>query len=245
MKYLKPILQEHIKEDTLFVDAFCGGGNVVSEIECENKLAVEYNEYVCELWKHLQEVGMEGLPDSSDALTKEQYDDIKQNYLDKTDKYPKWLIGYVGNCCSYGGAWFNGYAKFNPNKNEDHIKEAYNGLNKQLENFKSLDKTYFAHSSYDDLYYPPGCVIYCDPPYAATKRYESDFDHLKFWNWARVMGKFGRHIYVSEYEAPSDFKCIWSMEKKDGMGTTKVGEQQQVRVEKLFVYNGKKYAIEK
>lgn len=235
MKHLKPILEEHIKEDTLFVDAFCGGANVISEIDCVNKLGVELNEYVCELWKHLQENGMEGIPSS---LTREEYNDIKQNYLDKTQKYPKWLIGYVGVCCSYGGGWFNGYARYNPNRNEDHIKEAYENLKKHLENFKNLDKTHFAHSSYDNLYYPPGSVIYCDPPYADTKRYETEFDTIKFWNWVRVMSRYGRYVYVSEYEAPSDFKCIWSKSKKDGMGTTTFGNKQNVRIEKLFVYNG-------
>jgi hypothetical protein len=42
---------------------------------------------------------------------------------------------------------------------------------------------------------------------------------------------------VSEYSAPDDFKCIWSAEKKDGMGTTKFGCKQKTKIEKLFVYD--------
>lgn len=237
IKYLKPILEKHIKEDTLFVDAFCGGANVISEIDCNHKIGVELNEYICALWKHLQTRGMDGIPQS---LTREEYEDIKDNYLRKTNKYPKWLTGYVGACCSYGGGWFNGYAKFNPNRNEDHIKEAYENLKKHIENFKCLDTTYFANTSYDSLYFPPGSVIYCDPPYANSKKYESDFDHIKFWEWVRVMSSGGRYVYVSEYEAPSDFKCIWSKKKKDGMGTTLIGNRQNAKIEKLFVYKNAK-----
>lgn len=78
-------------------------------------------------------------------------------------------------------------------------------------------------------------VIYCDLP--STKKYETDFDNDAFWEWARKMSKEGHYVYVSEYEAPSDFKCIWQMKKKDGMGTTKTGGKQNIKVEKLFVYD--------
>lgn len=238
MKELKPILEKHIGKETIFIDAFCGGANVISEIECKKKIGVELNEYVCELWKHLQTVGMVGIPQS---LSRQEYDDIKQNYINHTDKYPKWLIGYVGACCSYGGGWFNGYAKFNPNRNEDHIKEAYKNLERHVKNFRNLKDTVFMNCSYDRPYFPPGCVIYCDPPYSvSTRKYESDFDTVKFWNWVRIMSKNGQYVYVSEYEAPSDFKCVWSKNKKDGMGTTKTGNRQNLKVEKLFVYDPSK-----
>ena len=50
------------------------------------------------------------------------------------------------------------------------------------------------------------------------------------------MSKAGFKVIVSEYEAPEDFKCIWSLERKDGMGTTNFGDKQKTKVEKLFVY---------
>lgn len=36
-----------------------------------------------------------------------------------------------------------------------------------------------------------------------------------------------------------DFECIWQMEKKDGLGRKK-GKKQNTKVEKLFVYKGRK-----
>ena len=81
-------------------------------------------------------------------------------------------------------------------------------------------------------------IVYCDPPYAMTKRYISDFNNDAFWEWAREASKKVKKLYISEYDAPSDFKCIWQMDKKDSLGTQK-GKKQNTKVEKLFVYNGK------
>ena len=171
-------------------------------------------------------------------VSEEMYIDVKSDYINQTNKYKDFIIGYVGTCCSFGGSWFNGYARYNPNKKEDHIKEAYNGLKKQVENFIGLKKTVFLHSSYDQVLLHKNDIVYCDPPYAATKKYLSDFDNEAFWEWARQASKKVKKLYISEYDAPDDFECIWQMEKKDGLGTQK-GKKQNIKVEKLFVYNGK------
>ena len=234
MKYLLPILTKYMDENTLFVDLFGGGMNVVCEIPSEPKIAVDYNKYVIALWKELQENGMNNIPTE---VSEEMYNDIKSDYINHTNKYEDYIIGYVGTCCSFGGSWFNGYARFNPNKNEDHIKEAYNGLKKQVENFIGLKKTVFLHCTYNMVLLDKNDIVYCDPPYASTKKYESDFNNDAFWEWAREASKKVKKLYVSEYDAPSDFKCIWQMEKKDSLGTRK-GKKQNTKVEKLFVYNG-------
>ena len=41
---------------------------------------------------------------------------------------------------------------------------------------------------------------------------------------------------VSEYNAPSDFICIWEKTRKDGMGTTKTGGMQKTKIEKVFIH---------
>jgi DNA adenine methylase len=157
--------------------------------------------------------------------------------LESIDESKSWLIGYVGNACSYGCSWFNGYAKYNPNKKENHILEAYNGTVKQLAKFKNFKESEFICSDYENFDYPKNSVIYCDPPYQSTKKYASDFDHERFWDWVRKMSTEGHHVYVSEYTAPDDFKCVWSKERSDGMGTYGFGEKQAKKVEKLFVYS--------
>lgn len=233
MKYLRPILTKEMEEDSFFFDLFGGGMNVVCEIDTPNKVAVDYNKYVVALWRELQLHGMKNIPLT---VTEEEYNDIKRSYNNNDGKYENYLIGYVGTCCSFGGSWFNGYARYNPNKKEDHIKEAYEGLKKQVEKFKYLGETTFVYDSYDNIerLFSENDIIYCDPPYASTKKYETDFDNNAFWDWVRKTSKKVKRIYVSEYEAPEDFECIWQMEKKDGLGRKK-GEKQNTKVEKLFV----------
>jgi DNA adenine methylase len=177
-------------------------------------------------------------------ISEEEYYILKQRYIDNDTKGIESLIGYVGSACSYGGAWWNGYAKFNPKKNENHIKEAFNGLKKHINGFLNFSETKFFNNSYLNIeeiikeqgYKPQDVVIYCDPPYASTKKYESDFNHNEFWEWCREMSKKGYKVYISEYIAPSDFRCIWKKEKKDGMGTTTTGNRQKTKIEKLFKY---------
>lgn len=51
MKELLPIIMEDTNENTLFVDVFGGGMNVVSEVPLEQKIANDNNLYVVSLWK--------------------------------------------------------------------------------------------------------------------------------------------------------------------------------------------------
>lgn len=235
MKELKPILEEHITDDNIFYDAFCGGANVICKIKARQKVAVDDDRYIIALWRHIQRHGIDDLPKE---LTKEEYYDIKKSELDKDGRYPDWLIGYVSTACSYGSKVWGGYANFNPNKNENHIREAWNGLKKQVDAFEDLKGTFFDCNTYRGISCIAGDVIYCDPPYAETVGYRTSFNHNKFWEWCREKARKGCYVYISEYDAPSDFKCIWESKKKDGMGTTKKGIKQNVKTEKLFVYNG-------
>lgn len=231
MKYLLPYLTKGMDEDTRFVDLFAGGMNVVCEIPSRNKIAVDYNKYVIALWKELQLNGMDNIPIE---VSEEMYNDVKSSYSQDDGRYDDYIIGYVGTCCSYGSSWFNGYARFNPNKNEDHIREAYNGLKKQVESFKFLKETKFIYSSYQNIDLDKNDIVYCDPPYFNTKKYESDFNHKEFYEWLLATHKNVKSLYISEYWMPDNFKCIWQMEKKDGLGRKK-RSKQNTKIEKLFV----------
>lgn len=243
IKELLPILMQNTNKDTVFIDAFMGGANVISEIPLKNKFGFDINKYVIALWNNIKDNGIHSSCITS-CLSEDEYCNVKVSYLNNDKKYSDGLIGYIGNCCSYGGAWFNGYARYNEKKKEDHIREAYNGIIKQINNFKYLKDTVFQNWDYKQstsgFFSKENTIIYCDPPYASTKKYETDFDNILFWEWARESSRRGYRIYISEYDAPEDFKCIWQKVKKDGMGTTKKGYSQNNKIEKLFIYNGEK-----
>lgn len=228
-KEIIPIITEHLNGDNEFVDAFMGGANIIDAVDYPKKVGIEYSRYVCAIWQTIKAIGIKWIPQSFDE---EEYYEVKSAYKNKTNKYSAAMIGYVGNCLSYGSKWWGGFARFNPKKKEDHVQEAYNGIKKQYEGFKHFDTTIFANCSYDEYDYKPKSVIYCDPPYQSTVGYESSFDHQKFWDWCRKMSKY-HYVYVSEYSAPSDFKCIWRKAVKE-----QVGKNINQKVEKLFIYCG-------
>lgn len=234
---LIPIITKHLKDDMWYIEPFVGGCNVFSKIDHRNKLGADNNKYVIDMWLAFQN-GQEPIRN----ITKDMYlemKDIAVNGHKGLLSYPNWLIGYTGNSCSYGSAWFNGYAGGTNKRNEDHIGEAYNNIMKQLETFKFLKDSIFLCADYKSLTnWSNGerCVIYCDPPYANTKQYMHSFNSDEFWDWVRTMSKKGHYVYVSEYDAPSDFTCIWSKERKDGMKNTPVGVKQNTKVERLFVH---------
>ena len=56
--------------------------------------------------------------------------------------------------------------------------------------------------SYEDYIYQKGDIVYCDIPYENTCKYNIEFDHDKFYEWARTREY---QIYFSSYKAPNDF----------------------------------------
>lgn len=71
-------------------------------------------------------------------------------------------------------------------------------------------------------------VIYCDIPYANTKKYKHSFDYERFYLWAE---RQEIPIYISEYEMPKDrFVCVAEKEKKCKLSAT----NNKITVERIF-----------
>jgi DNA adenine methylase len=87
--------------------------------------------------------------------------------------------------------------------------------------------------NYKDLEIPPNSIVYADPPYSGTTKYSTskDFNHDEFWNWCREKYRDGHKIFISEYQAPEDFVCIWSKEMYSSLDI-KGGKRN---MERLFV----------
>lgn len=227
-KEIIPIITERLDGSNEFVDAFMGGANIIDAVDYDKKVGLDISKYTIAIWNEIQVRGLGWIPKCFDE---EEYYEVKSDYKNQTHHYSDAMIGYVGNCLSFGSKWFGGFAKYNPKKHEDHVAEAYNGISRQVRNFKNLSKTLFIETSYEKYPYFENSVIYCDPPYMNSIGYESSFDHNKFWEWVREMSK-KHYVYVSEYSAPSDFKCIWRKKVNE-----QVGKNVNQKIEKIFVYN--------
>jgi DNA adenine methylase len=154
----------------------------------------------------------------------------------KKQNYPEHIVGWLGFNCSYSGKYFGGFAGETLTKEgtiRDYQQEAINNINKQIE---KLNGVIFHNNNYYELDIPSNSIIYCDPPYENTTKYQNNFNHELFWNWCRKMSKEGHKVYVSEYNAPDDFECIWSKEVKSSLSANgKIGGSKN-SIEKLFKY---------
>ena len=109
--------------------------------------------------------------------------------------------------------------------------ESRNSIFKQIEFLKEVK---FESKNYFEVQIPKNSIIYFDPPYKGTTKYFTEFDHDFFYNYVRKLKNEGHQVFVSEYEMPSDFICIWEKEVKSSLSANgKIGGSKS-SVEKLF-----------
>jgi DNA adenine methylase len=193
-KEILPIILENRKPGQTYVEPMVGGTNSIIHVD-EPKTGSDSNKYLIALLKALQQ-GWE--PPREVSL--EMYQDVKKFKYE----YPDHLVGYIGFRISFSGKWFGGYNRSGSNRN--YIFEGYQDA---LLTAKQIQGLKLQCCSYDKLELPANSLIYCDPPYEGTIKYKDFFDHPKFWQWCRDKELEGHEVYISEYNAPSDFACIW------------------------------------
>ena len=73
----------------------------------------------------------------------------------------------------------------------------------RLESLESLESLEMSTKDYREVELPDDCVVYADPPYKGTRKYNNSvFDSEAFWEWCR---RCPHPVYISEYSAPEDF----------------------------------------
>ena len=223
-KKILPIMLKERKENQYWVEPFVGGGNMIDKVEGK-RIGSDVNPYVIEALKAIRD-HVDELPKNNKEFTEEMYYKVKKGEMDYKFK------GYIGFVASYGGIWFSSWAKNKANR--DYIAKAYRNAQMQSPLLQGVE---LYCCSYDELEIPDNSLIYCDPPYANTRGYKNsgEFSHTKFWDWCRKKANEGHTIFVSEYNAPEDFECIWEQEITTGFKKqTKCIKAK----EKLFKYNG-------
>jgi len=215
----KELLTIILKDRTFeqwYIEPFAGGMNMICKVEGK-RIANDYNEYVAEMWNAL--VNRDWQPPSK--ITEDEYNDIKKN----KSKYPMELVGFCGVALTFGSTWFGTYAR--NKRGTNYAMEGRNNLIKQVE---ELQGTLIFNGSYNELSLPSNSIIYCDPPYEGVAGYKDKFNHAEFWDWCRGKAKEGHKVFVSEYNAPSDFKLLHSIELPTNMNAN----HKTKPTEKLF-----------
>jgi len=228
VKDILPILLENRDSNQWFIDMFCGGCSIAQEVPGK-VVANDKNKYLIAMFKGLQENRKRPY-----EITKELYSQARDIYNGKSESIDMddFTIGWIGWMGSYNGRFFDGgYSGHNVN-GRDYISEQIRNTEKQIDKIKHIK---FFSQDYSMFDFKEPCVIYCDPPYKDTKQYATskDFSHENFWQWCRDLSNEGHKVFISEYNAPDDFKCIWSKEVTNSLNTNKTYKP----VERLFTFN--------
>lgn len=232
MKYLgsknriaKEILPLMIKDRTneTWVEPFVGGANMIDKVE-GNRIGADLNEYLIEALILIRD-NPEKIPD---LITENDYQKLKKEM--KVDG----ITGFAGFAMSFGGKFFGGYRRDVAGTKgcvENMKTQTRRSKQNAIKQSKNLKGVRFVNCGYNELEIPKNSIIYCDPPYKGTTKYKTgDFNHSDFWQWCREKTKEGHNVFVSEYNAPEDFKCIWKKEVTTTLNNSKKD------TEKLFTY---------
>lgn len=215
-KQLVSFMMTYRRDNQYYIEPFMGAGNVMRHV-VGNRIGSDNHYYLMEMWKAV----LDGwIPPTE--ISEELYDTIKANQ----DAYPPELVGFVGHACAYGGVWFRGYAR-------GRGGYAKNGSNSLVKKKPAMEGVELYCCSYDKLEIPPNSLIYCDPPYAHSEKYrKQSFDHDIFWQWVRSMWQNGHIVFVSEFNAPSDFVSVLDIPRRQH-----IQKSEKNVTDKLFIWN--------
>jgi len=224
-RYAKEIIAAISKEvdikNSTWVEPFCGGCNIIDKVKTKRRIGNDINYYIIKMFQAVQN-GWK----PPEEVSEECYLAIKM----RKEFYAPELVAFVAIGCSYSGKWFGGYARGNTNKGipRNYCLESRNNLLKQAENLKSVE---LYSGDYREFKIPTNSCIYNDIPYAKTTKYKDQFDHVSFWKWCDSMLEKGHKVFVSEYNAPDGWRCIWEKEVCSSL-TKETGSKKAI--ERLF-----------
>jgi len=224
-KEIIPIIMRKHKPNMYYIEPFVGGGNVIDKIPCKKRIGCDSNGDVIKALISIRD-SINSIPKDDLEFTEEQYKTLRTDL-----NYP--FREYLGFVVSYGAKWLGGWSRGNNSKGlpRDYVKEGYSNALKQSPLLQGIA---LHHKSVFDIGTLKGkSTIYCDPPYEGTTRYKDDFNHDNFWQWCRDKVTQGHDVYVSEYNAPSDFVCIWEKGVNSSLTRDTGGKKA---IERLFVH---------
>ena len=205
-----------------FISLFCGSCSIESKVRGFSRvICADKHAYLIAMFQGVQNGYT--LPDN---VSETEY-----HYICSHKEENPVLAGFVGFGCSFGGKWFNGYARSN-----DRTNYAMQSKRSLLKDMQTLMTAEFICSDYRHTPIPINAVVYADPPYNGTTGYCNEkFDSEEFWRYMRLMAQTGHTVLISEQSAPWDFVPIWAKPFTRTLDRNK-NNQFQV-VERLYTYN--------
>ena len=237
-KELISIMLANRANNQYYIEPFVGGANVIDKVN-GLRIAADNNRFLIAMYN-----GVKNGEIYPEVIDKDLYNHARDMYNGRIAKtMSDDLVGWIGFMASANGRFFEGGYSGRSNTKigtvRDYVAESIRGIRKQKDKIVDIE---FNWCDYADLNIPESSIIYCDIPYQGTKQYSTskEFNYLKFWNWCREKTRQGHQVYISEYNAPDDFICVWEKEVSSSLRANKVITGSKKATEKLFIYQGAK-----
>ncbi len=206
-----------------YLEPFVGYAHILRRVENKKTyIACDANPLVISLLQGVQNKKLK-----YPHISREQYYKLKTKVNDFSFKR-----AIAAFCYSYNGKEWGGYTFASSCERRENYplerKNYYDSLRKN----DIFMKSKLSVKDYKTLK-PKGFLIYCDPPYAKTTGYSPDFNHKVFWDTMRKWAK-NNTVFISEYNAPKDFKCVAKKPKTQSLNGKGSGK---IVFEKLFKYS--------
>ena len=232
LKDILPFIQNCINENKVdtYIEPFVGGANVIDSVNCKNRIGSDLNDELISLLSYMRD--NPSIPFAPTECSFEHYCEVREDRKNKTNYFTKEYIAMIGYFASYGGRYFDGGygrdAKGGRCIYSERLKFAIN----QAPKLKGIEFKSCSFEEYNTKNYK-NCVFYLDPPYKDTKTYngKNGFPYEKYYVWVKELGK-NNFVFISEYNMPNEFKCIWSKEVKVLQKSDR--NKGDVAIEKLF-----------
>ena len=212
-----PIMLNAMHPEQAFVDGFCGGCSIIQDVPSEYKrIANDNNRYLIAMWSKLTTTNWQ----PPTTIEKPFYNEVRDSWHKNDGRYDDALIGWVGFQASRNGRFYDGGYSGHNAKGRNYIAENIRNTNKQLPLLMGVE---FQTGSYECITMPKASLVYYDPPYRGTSSYVTakNFDHDRFYDWARQVKRDGHTVYISEYNMPGDFTCVWQKTITNSVNPTK------------------------
>jgi DNA adenine methylase len=140
---------------------------------------------------------------------------------------PSALRAFVGYGTSFGGRWFEGYAR---NGHSNYAAVSQRSLMKKA---AVIQNTAFGWCDYAQHQPGESDLVYCDPPYIGTKHLTQlpRFDHHRFWHTMESWVAAGATVFVSERTAPEGWRPVLTQQRQTSLG---LDNQKQLHADILF-----------
>lgn len=223
-KEILPIILENHKETMPYWEPFVGGGNVIQHVPFDRRIGTDASPEAINALISIRDY-LHELPKNNKKFTEQDYKNLRNSDYKHKD--------YAAFGFSFGALYLSSWRKDNIGI-RDYVNESFKNAEKQSPKLKGVNLFCASFDKITNL--KEKHTIYCDPPYEGTTGYKTGaFNHSIFWQWCRNMSNQGHDVFVSEYNAPDDFVCVW--EKQITSTLSKNNNSYKKTNEKLFIFN--------